>query len=88
MSVFNPYAEDIAGAVVVRLAEMLRSGEQPVAPAFLTAIQVSQMTGFSQKALETFRAKRVGPPFFKIGKSVRYRATDVVSWMEAGGPVK
>lgn len=87
MSSFNPYAEEFAGAVVKRLAEMFRSGDQPVAPAFLTAAQVSQMTGFSQKALETFRSKRVGPPFLKIGKSVRYRPADVVSWVEAGGPV-
>lgn len=88
MSVFNPLAEDFAVAVIKRLAEMLRSGYQPVAPKFLTAAQVSQMTGFSLKALEAFRAKRVGPPFLKVGKSVRYRPDDVVSWMEAGGPAK
>ncbi|MGH6855175.1 MAG: helix-turn-helix transcriptional regulator [Aestuariivirga sp.] len=87
MTPINPYAEDIAGAVAMRLAEMFRSGEQPVTPEFLTAAQVSQMTGFSQKALETYRSKRIGPPFLKVGKSVRYRAADVRAWIEARGPV-
>ena len=88
MSVINPLTDDFAGAVVKRLAEMFRSGEQPVTPEYLTAAQVSQMTGFSQKALESYRSKRVGPLALKIGKNVRYRAADVRAWIEAGGPVK
>lgn len=88
MSAINLSTDDIADAVVKRVAEMFRSGEQPVTAEYLTASQVSQMTGFSQKALETYRAKRIGPPFLKVGKSVRYCAADVREWIEAGGPVK
>lgn len=60
-----------------------------VAPEYLTASQVSMMIGFSKKALENFRAKRIGPPWIRVGsRCVRYRATDVRAWIEAGGPVK
>ncbi|MEM6825760.1 MAG: helix-turn-helix domain-containing protein [Pseudomonadota bacterium] len=53
-------------------------------PEYLTAEQVSQMTGFSPKALEAYRAKRQGPPFLKVGHNIRYRADDVRAWVEAG----
>ncbi|MFP4404537.1 helix-turn-helix transcriptional regulator [Rhodosalinus sp.] len=53
-------------------------------PEYLTPDQVAQMTGFSTRALEACRAKRQGPPFLKVGTSVRYRADDVSAWMEAG----
>jgi len=53
-------------------------------PEYLTPDQVAQMTGFSTKSLEAYRAKRQGPPFLKVGTSVRYRADDVRAWMEAG----
>lgn len=53
-------------------------------PEYLTADQVAQMTGFSTKSLEAYRAKRQGPPFLKVGNSVRYRADDVRAWVEAG----
>ena len=82
------FADDIAGAVARRLSEVFRSGHQPIAPEYLTAAQAAQLTGFSTKALESFRSKRIGPPFLKVGKSVRYRSADVRSWIEAEGPVK
>ncbi|MFP4450519.1 MAG: helix-turn-helix transcriptional regulator [Rhodosalinus sp.] len=53
-------------------------------PEYLTPDQMAQMTGFSTRALEACRAKRQGPPFLKVGTSVRYRADDVSAWMEAG----
>lgn len=55
---------------------------------YLTADQVSHLTGFSAKALEAMRHARKGPSFLKIGKRVRYRASDVRAWMEAGGHTK
>lgn len=78
-------AERIGDQAAIRLAERLRQGELPVAPEYLTAFQVAQLTGFTPKGLETMRAKRVGPAYIKVGTSVRYRLADVRSWMEAGG---
>lgn len=78
-------AERIGDQIAIRLVERLRRGELPVAPEYLTAFQVAQLTGFTPKGLETMRAKRLGPPYMKIGTSVRYRAADVRAWMDAGG---
>lgn len=75
----------IADAVSVRILRELPRGRIPVSPEYLTAEQVAQMTGFSTKALEAYRAKRLGPPFLKVGYSIRYRAEDVRAWVEAGG---
>lgn len=78
-------AEQISDHVAIRLVERLRQGELPVAPEYLTAFQVAQLTGFTPKGLETMRAKRTGPKYMKVGTSVRYRAADVRAWMDAGG---
>ncbi|MEM0989537.1 MAG: helix-turn-helix domain-containing protein [Pseudomonadota bacterium] len=74
----------IADALAARILRELPRGRIPVTPEYLTAEQVSQMTGFSPKALEGYRAKRTGPPFLKVGHSVRYRADDVRAWVESG----
>lgn len=74
----------VAEAVAERLLRELPRGRLPMTPEYLTADQVAQMTGFSTKSLEAYRAKRQGPPFLKVGHSVRYRADDVRAWMEAG----
>lgn len=74
----------VAEAVAERLLRELPRGRLPMTPEYLTAGQVAQMTGFSTKSLEAYRAKRQGPPFLKVGHSVRYRADDVRVWMEAG----
>ena len=87
MDTIKSIAEGIAGAVADRVADLLRRNDKPINPEYLTANQVAQMTGFSQKALEAYRSQRVGPPFLKVGKNVRYRAADVRAWIEAGGPV-
>ncbi|MEL6587922.1 MAG: helix-turn-helix domain-containing protein [Pseudomonadota bacterium] len=73
----------VAEAVAKRLLRELPRGRLPMTPEYLTAEQVAQMTGFSTKSLEAYRAKRQGPPFLKVGHSVRYRADDVRAWMEA-----
>jgi predicted DNA-binding transcriptional regulator AlpA len=74
----------VAEAVAERLLRELPRGRLPMNPEYLTAEQVAQMTGFSTKSLEAYRAKRQGSAFLKVGHSVRYRADDVRAWMEAG----
>ncbi len=57
-----------------------------LAPEYLTPRQVSQLTGFSPRALEAMRSKRTGPAFSKLGTgkngAVRYRVVDVRAWIE------
>ena len=78
-------SDAIAKAVATQVAKLFEGGDIPIAPEYLTAAQVRQLTGFSEKTLESFRARRIGPPFLKVGKNVRYRATDVRAWIEQGG---
>ncbi|MFX0546771.1 helix-turn-helix transcriptional regulator [Roseovarius sp. S1116L3] len=53
-------------------------------PEYLTTREVVAITKFSKAALEAFRAKKnAGPPFYKQGVNVRYRADEVRAWMEA-----
>ena len=52
--------------------------------AYLSPAEVSKLTGLSIKTLERMRAKGIGPPFYKIGRLVRYGLDDLYTWMERG----
>jgi len=51
---------------------------------FLSEIDVAKRLGLSVKALQGWRARRVGPPFLKLGAGprarVRYRLADLIAW--------
>lgn len=49
----------------------------------LSRIEVAQQFGISKRFLELAGANNDGPPFVRIGRSVRYRAKDVHSWIES-----
>ena len=49
---------------------------------YLKTAEVAKMTGFSPATLEAFRYKRSGPPFYKQGYNVRYKAEEVRDWVE------
>lgn len=67
---------------------MIQRCDSSPEPAYLTPKQVAYLTGFTEKALSAMRDRRTGPPYYKQGRSVRYRTDDVRSWIEAGGPVR
>ena len=48
---------------------------------FLTEIEVAQLIGRSRSALQKDRFKRIGIPFIKMGRSIRYRAQDIKNFM-------
>ena len=75
----GPYSRHPCGESVA-MAQLSTS----IKPEYLTARQVSKMTGFSMKALETMRHRRRGPRYFKVGVLVRYRAGDIRAWIEQG----
>lgn len=52
--------------------EPLRSGEW-----------LAEYIGVKIKTLEAWRCRGQGPPFVKIGRLVRYRKSDVDSWVES-----
>lgn len=49
----------------------------------LTDVQVEQRTHRPRESLRKDRRNGMGIPYLKWGRSVRYRASDVVAWMEA-----
>lgn len=49
----------------------------------LDETQVSALTGIKVSTLQFFRRERRGPQFLKIGRLVRYRRSDIQSWINA-----
>jgi hypothetical protein len=50
----------------------------------LTEAEVARRQGRSVKTLQNQRVNGDGIPFLKLGRSVRYRLSDVIAWEEAG----
>lgn len=50
---------------------------------YLTETDVAKITGRAKSTLQKDRARRVGIPFFKFGRSIRYTLKDVHAYMEA-----
>ena len=49
-------------------------------PQHLTEIEVEQLYGIPRRTLQTWRLQRRVLPFLKLGKLVRYRATDLEAY--------
>ena len=45
--------------------------------------QVSEIIGRGLQSLRNDRCKNIGIPFYKIGKSVRYRLDEVIQYAES-----
>lgn len=43
----------------------------------------ARILGISPITLQQLRARAAGPPFFRIGRTVRYRLGDVIAWRDA-----
>jgi predicted DNA-binding transcriptional regulator AlpA len=43
----------------------------------------SHLTGFSTSYLRQARMRRVGPPFIKVGRAVRYRVEDLDQFLDS-----
>ncbi len=51
--------------------------------ALLTEVQVGQLLGLSIRTLQAWRVRQAGPPFVQAGRAIRYRRSDLVSWIDA-----
>lgn len=58
-------------------------GVSPLTPEYLNPREAATLTGFTARALEAMRARGIGPRFFKVGASVRYRPADLRAWIES-----
>ena len=50
---------------------------------YLTDKQVSDLTGIALQTLRNYRHFGKGPPYVKLEKSVRYRESDVIEFMDS-----
>jgi len=48
---------------------------------FGTDDHISEITKISRSTLKKLRVRGGGPPFLKVGRSVRYYIPDVLTWM-------
>ena len=51
-------------------------------PRLLSVKQASLYTGLSESTLNNARWRGDGPPYIKLGRSVRYRAKDLISYID------
>ena len=49
----------------------------------LTRAQVEERFGIPKRFLEVAAMKREGPPIVRLGRSVRYRQSDLRAWISA-----
>lgn len=56
-----------------------RSGDK-----LLTSAEVASWLGIKKCTLEKARSTRLGdfPPYIRIGRAVRYRPADVITWLQ------
>lgn len=85
---YKRLAEEIGLAMADQLWARLSKGNTPLAPEYLSPRQASQLTGIPIKTLEAMRGKREGPPYYKQGRRVFYKAKDLRDYMESLGPVE
>lgn len=50
---------------------------------YMTEQEVSKITGLAVQTLRNYRFQNRGFPYCKVGRSVRYRLADVLSFMES-----
>ena len=57
--------------------------EAKVTARYLNEVRVAGITGRALSTLRNERARGLGIPYIKIGRSVRYDLTDVIRFMES-----
>jgi excisionase family DNA binding protein len=51
-------------------------------PELLSVVELADYLGVPVSTIHYWRGKEEGPPGFKVGKQLRFRAADVVHWLE------
>lgn len=48
----------------------------------LTPEQVAIVLGIQPKTLARWRMRKIGVPFIRVGRTIRYNEKDVIDWMD------
>ena len=51
---------------------------------WITRDDLSRILGISRSTLDNAAARGYGPPFYRVGRLIRYDATEVQAWIDAG----
>ena len=83
MNAVNEHTRALAEAVAERVVALLGdTAELPDPDRWMTQTDVAAFLGFSEKTLEDWRYRGVGPIFSRVGaRGVRYRRRDLIDWM-------
>lgn len=49
----------------------------------LTEAAASRLLCLSNRTLQSWRSKRRGPPFVRVGRAIRYDRQHLIEWMKA-----
>ena len=49
---------------------------------FLTSCQAAEYLGVALEALGKWRSRKIGPAYYKVGRQVQYKKTDLDEWRE------
>ena len=52
------------------------------AAALLNEKEAARFLSMSYRTLQSLRSAGEGPPYLKLGRSIRYRRSDLMSWIE------
>lgn len=55
---------------------------------YLTPRQLSELVGVTKEVLHQWRVRSQGPPWYRVGGAIRYRAADVDAWIASGRPLR
>jgi len=66
----------------MRENETTAAGERPQPHEYLKDKAAGEVLGFAPVTLQEWRREGKGPPFVRLGRSVRYRRADLDAWAE------
>ena len=54
----------------------------------LTEIQAADLLRLSSRTLQAWRTQRRGPSFVRAGRAIRYRRSDINTWLEQNTEIR
>jgi excisionase family DNA binding protein len=65
-----------------RLAYLIcMDSSQLLVPVFLTQSEVAELLRLPVRTVEDWRLTRLGPPWVKLGRHVRYEQSELLAWV-------